>query len=1126
MKEHKQLNDFYLSPDVDLFSQNRPSALYTGVSFAIIYRAPTHTAYIYIYIYIYWRGVLASESLLFATSVIPTSLHCFSMNEPTNVSPAKDVLYDAANPHADVRTPSHHGDEPSGDDPPENMSCFQSVVYKLSNLVPTGSLPATVFSTAATAMGGGILGLPSAFQLSGAVAGFIWIVAIGIETAYSLRLLALTSVLTGERSYERMASVLLGKGGTYFVSVMRFLNCFGSMIAYVMSIGDLLRPILEGADAPSFWLDDTGFHLLQSLLWLSDDMDLFVGGNNALEGIGVFMFSYICQVNQVELFREMKKPTVARFTLSADSASDTVKASAAVSFAAVATLFDSSPGGCELVLHFSSRNGLKLWSTEQLKISFSLSLSIYIYRERKSEREVKLKLKDTEVEINSLESLLNILLHETPTRREGTNLFLTVRKTKKHKRISQQQSVLAGGALQARYPSLHWAWTAPSPAMSLDGANPLVGYRTLPENANSADFSDTEKEIIMEDAVRMDDDHLLHADGETEGNVSSATSCRPAASPATVFSTAATAMGGGILGLPSAFDSAGAVAGFIWIVAIGIETAYSLRLLALTSVLTGERSYERMASVLLGKGGTYFVSVMRFINCFGSMIAYVMSIGNLLRPILEGADAPSFWLENTGFRLLQSLLWLACGYATALILVSSDNEERRNVRSYLNLTERGVASRSALNADQHNRTVAGNNIFYFIGWESAVLLSVRFFLIFLKTIHLFIILCLFYTFYCYLPLKPLESEQQVSVDPNGHTPTGAYQQLTPTMLHTREGSDVNNTAEQPSLQDEPVPPTQQDHFHDVGRPGFQENAKGPEMYVQDEDSSSIDEVAEERQVELQRRDETCCDKLSAVVATVIPAGSIVATIFSMCATAIGGGILGVPSAFANSGAVPGVLWLVGIALAGMYSLHLLALAAQTTGESSYERLATVLLGRGGRYFVAGMRLVNCVGSMIAYVMTIGNLIKPILEGANAPDFLLSGSGFKLMRVLVCVVGLEPSSCRAAFACSRSTDTMIGCGERIVFGTRRVISKKVFVFLDRGFVPSSFIIEEEETEDAKNALSDFFLERFPKFVAKPFSLLVYLPNSIPISRKQHTMQREGGNRQQDHRRMSSHPIIKD
>eukprot|EP00796_Vickermania_ingenoplastis_P009390 gene9390-6609_t len=199
--------------------------------------------------------------------------------------------------------------------------------------------------------------------------------------------------------------------------------------------------------------------------------------------------------------------------------------------------------------------------------------------------------------------------------------------------------------------------------------------------------------------------------------------------------------------------------------------------------------------------------------------------------------------------------------------------------------------------------------------------------------------------------------------------------------------------------DEPIPPTELD----TGIRPSQDEHKGPEMYVQDEDSSSIDEVAEERQVELQRRDETCCDKLSAVVATVIPAGSIVATIFSMCATAIGGGILGVPSAFANSGAVPGVLWLVGIALAGMYSLHLLALAAQTTGESSYERLATVLLGRGGRYFVAGMRLVNCVGSMIAYVMTIGNLIKPILEGANAPDFLLSGSGFKLVFALFLLV---------------------------------------------------------------------------------------------------------------------------
>lgn len=238
--------------------------------------------------------------------------------------------------------------------------CCGKVLGTLQNLVPPGSMPATVFSTAATAMGGGILGLPSAFLSSGAVAGFIWVTLIGAETAYSLRLLALTSELTGEVSYERMASVLLGRGGTYLVSAMRFLNCFGSMIAYVMSIGNLLSPIIKGAEAPSFWQEGhTGFRVLQALFWLvfffplviprevnalryvstagvlfmvffcicvvahfaqngpSSDLTMFRGGNDAMNGIGVFMFSYICQVNQVELYREMRNRTVARFTISA-----------------------------------------------------------------------------------------------------------------------------------------------------------------------------------------------------------------------------------------------------------------------------------------------------------------------------------------------------------------------------------------------------------------------------------------------------------------------------------------------------------------------------------------------------------------------------------------------------------------------------------------------------------------------------------------------------------------------------------------------------------------------------------------------------------------------------------------
>lgn len=37
-------------------------------------------------------------------------------------------------------------------------------------------------------------------------------------------------------------------------------------------------------------------------------------GNDALEGLGVFMFAYMCQLNAFEIFHEMRHKTVFHFT--------------------------------------------------------------------------------------------------------------------------------------------------------------------------------------------------------------------------------------------------------------------------------------------------------------------------------------------------------------------------------------------------------------------------------------------------------------------------------------------------------------------------------------------------------------------------------------------------------------------------------------------------------------------------------------------------------------------------------------------------------------------------------------------------------------------------------------------
>lgn len=239
--------------------------------------------------------------------------------------------------------------------PPKDAGCCGKIGYRLTHLIPSGSIFATICSTCATCVGGGILGIPSAFGSSGMIAAVMWLVAMGLACAYSLRLLAMAAERTGEKSYEQLAGVLLGKPGLYTVAAMRFINCVGSMTAYVVSVGNLMRPIvLYESDV---FENSSYFRMVQAGLWLcfmfpvtlprqfnqlryvstagvtcmiffsicvfahfcanekSKEYTYFGTGNTAISGMGVFMFAYVCQVNVVELYGEMKRPTVNRFTL-------------------------------------------------------------------------------------------------------------------------------------------------------------------------------------------------------------------------------------------------------------------------------------------------------------------------------------------------------------------------------------------------------------------------------------------------------------------------------------------------------------------------------------------------------------------------------------------------------------------------------------------------------------------------------------------------------------------------------------------------------------------------------------------------------------------------------------------
>lgn len=243
-------------------------------------------------------------------------------------------------------------------------SARHTVKLVLNVLIPYGGMLSTGFNLASTSIGAGILGLPAALNSAGIIMGTIYIVLITAETVYSMRLLAQVADKTGLRNFEEMGVYLLHPKAEVFVAIIRALHTYGGSVAYVVTIGNLLQPILASIDnTPEFLLTSTGLKLLQSAFWVvfmlppvfarsfnslrfisatgivfiiyfsivvmvhcgmyglkanpRAETKLFNTGNAATNAVGVFVFSYMCQISALELYWEMRKRNVRRFTLCA-----------------------------------------------------------------------------------------------------------------------------------------------------------------------------------------------------------------------------------------------------------------------------------------------------------------------------------------------------------------------------------------------------------------------------------------------------------------------------------------------------------------------------------------------------------------------------------------------------------------------------------------------------------------------------------------------------------------------------------------------------------------------------------------------------------------------------------------
>ncbi|EPY22333.1 transmembrane amino acid transporter [Strigomonas culicis] len=141
--------------------------------------------------------------------------------------------------------------------------------------------------------------------------------------------------------------------------------------------------------------------------------------------------------------------------------------------------------------------------------------------------------------------------------------------------------------------------------------------------------------------------------------------------------------------------------------------------------------------------------------------------------------------------------------------------------------------------------------------------------------------------------------------------------------------------------------------------------------------------------------------------TVIPPGGLISCSFTLCSSTLGAGILGLPSAFNNMGMASAIIILLICVVLTIYSLWLVAYAAEKTGLRTYPEIVEILLGKFAGYSISIILILNCIGGAVSYVISISNFLTPILDDDATPAYLRTWSGNKLITSLIWLVFIWP-----------------------------------------------------------------------------------------------------------------------
>lgn len=100
-------------------------------------------------------------------------------------------------------------------------------------------------------MGAGIIALPYALREAGLFTGTILIIILGLATDWTIRLILLTSKMSGRTTYIDIMDACFGPAGRLMVSICQFTFALGGMIAFSIILGDTIPHVLQAVTPQS-----------------------------------------------------------------------------------------------------------------------------------------------------------------------------------------------------------------------------------------------------------------------------------------------------------------------------------------------------------------------------------------------------------------------------------------------------------------------------------------------------------------------------------------------------------------------------------------------------------------------------------------------------------------------------------------------------------------------------------------------------------------------------------------------------------------------------------------------------------------------------------------------------------